>query len=263
MRIRLKNYGCLLFSLLVGLLAIPLCGLSEIAAADVELAEFEKKVYEGSGSLPYRLYSPAGLETGKQVPLVVYLHGIGARGDDNQKQLSATRFLENINRSGFFAQHPCYILAPQCAEDSRWSGATLQDLLALINQVVQMNGVDPARVYLTGQSMGGYGTWQALGQKPTTFAAAVPVCGGGQPQTAAKYSHVPIWVFHGSADKVVSPQKSREMVAALKAAGGNPKYTELEGVGHNSWQAAYTDPAVWQWMFHQKREVEPQQKKSK
>ncbi len=112
--------------------------------------------------------------------------------------------------------------------------------------------------------MGGYGTWQALGQKPATFAAAVPVCGGGQPELAAEYSQVPIWVFHGSADQVVSPEKSREMVAALESAGGSPKYTELEGVGHNSWQAAYTNPEVWQWMFQQTREVEPpQQKKTK
>lgn len=248
----------------VVLWAMVLLVLSGIASAEVELSDFEEKVFEGKGRLPYRLFSPTSLEAEQKVPLVVYLHGIGARGDDNQKQLSSTKFLENINRSGFFSQHPCYILAPQCPEDARWSGDTLQDLLLLIDQVGRTKRVDPARIYLTGQSMGGYGTWQGLRERPEMFAAAVPVCGGGQVSAASKFSHVPIWVFHGSADQVVSPEQSRQMVAALKSAGGRPNYTELEGVGHNSWQAAYTNPEVWQWMFQQKREVEPpQQKKSK
>ena len=84
------------------------------------------------------------------------------------------------------------------------------------------------------------------------FAAAVPICGGGKPEAASTFANVPIWVFHGDQDRTVKPEKSREMVSALKKAGGQPKYTELKGVGHGSWSAAYTSPEVWEWMFRQK-----------
>ena len=232
---------------------LALCWISNFALADLTMSAFEPGKYQGKSELSYQLHSPGGQKTGEPLPLVVFLHGVGARGDDNEIQLTHTKFLDHINQSGFFGDQACHILAPQCSKQARWSGDTLSDLFGLIGEVASQRSVDPNRIYITGQSMGGYGTWRALQEKPRLFAAAVPICGGGKTSAAEKFSSVPIWVFHGDADTVVKPSQSREMVAALKKAGGQPKYTELKGVGHNSWQAAYSDADLWRWMFQQKR----------
>lgn len=226
--------------------------LTNVSDADLKRSDFEAQTFQGKKELPYLLYSPANIKAGTKVPLVVFLHGIGARGDDNQKQLAYTKFLNHINKSGFFKNHPCYILAPQCPDKSYWSRSTMETLLALIDKEVDAKQVDTNRIYMTGLSMGGFGTWEALKQRPAMFAAALPICGGGKPEAAKTFANVPIWVFHGDKDETVKPEKSREMVAALKKAGGQPKFTELKGVGHGSWSAAYTSPEVWQWMFQQK-----------
>ena len=112
--------------------------------------------------------------------------------------------------------------------------------------------IDPQRIYLTGLSMGGYGTWDLLARKPDLFAAGVPVCGGGDESTAEKFAKVPVWVFHGDKDTAVPVGRSRTMVEALKKAGGHPKYTEYAGVGHNPWDKAYADPKLMNWLFKQK-----------
>lgn len=244
----MKRSACL-----VSMFAVMLFWLASISTADIEFGDFEAQTFKGKKELPYLLYSPAKIKAGTKVPLVVFLHGIGARGDDNQKQLAYTRFLDHINKSGFFKKNPCYILAPQCPDKSYWSRSTMETLLALIDKEVDAKQVDANRIYMTGLSMGGFGTWEALKQRPAMFAAALPICGGGKPAAAKTFANVPIWVFHGDQDKTVKPEKSREMVAALKKAGGQPKFTELKGVGHGSWSAAYTSPEVWQWMFQQKR----------
>jgi predicted peptidase len=115
------------------------------------------------------------------------------------------------------------------------------------------SAVNDNRVYITGLSMGGYGTWDALARRPNFFAAALPICGGGDPKTVARFVNVPIWCFHGDKDEAVRVQRSREMIEALKNAGGEPKYTEYAGVGHNSWTQTYANPAVFEWLFTQLR----------
>ena len=125
--------------------------------------------------------------------------------------------------------------------------------LAILAEVEKDYKIDPAREYLTGASMGGYGTWSIGLENPGKFAALVPVVGGGNPARAKDIAHLAIWVFHGDADTVVNVNKSREMVAALKEAGAQPKYTEWPGMGHKSWEDAYATPELYTWLLEQKR----------
>jgi len=150
-------------------------------------------------------------------------------------------------------KYPCYIIAPTVGRDQRWDGAPLSALMELIKSSLKEHAIDPARIYVTGQSMGGAGTYSAILAEPNLFAAAVPVCGRGQPDLAKKIVHIPIWIFHGELDRVVPTQHSRDMNAALKKAGGKPTYTEYAGVRHNSWTPAYADKKLWEWLFAQKR----------
>src|SRR5207237_1176997 len=114
--------------------------------------------------------------------------------------------------------------------------------------------IDERRIYITGLSMGGYGTWDALAKRPELFAAAAPICGGGDTSSISKFKDVPIWAFHGADDKTVPVEETRQMIAALKAAGAQPKYTEYAGVGHNSWSQTYADPAFYEWLFAQRKQ---------
>jgi len=125
--------------------------------------------------------------------------------------------------------------------------------LAALDQVRKEFSTDEKRLYITGLSMGGYGTWDAIARHPDLFAAAVPVCGGGDDSTAPLIKDLPIWCFHGGADTVVPTHRSRTMIEAIKKAGGSPKYTEFPGVGHNSWDKAYSMGEMIEWMFEQKR----------
>ncbi|MBN2780677.1 MAG: prolyl oligopeptidase family serine peptidase, partial [Candidatus Marinimicrobia bacterium] len=114
--------------------------------------------------------------------------------------------------------------------------------------------VDPRRLYVTGLSMGGYGTWDLISRMPEMFAAAAPVCGGGDEKQASRLTELPVWVFHGADDTTVPPQRSRNMVDAIRAAGGKKiRYTEYPGVGHGSWKPAYADPKLMKWMFRQRK----------
>jgi predicted peptidase len=124
--------------------------------------------------------------------------------------------------------------------------------MEVLDQLRKELPVDEKRIYVTGLSMGGYGTWDLIARRPDFFAGAVPVCGGADDSTAPAIKHIPIWCFHGGADPTVKPERSRNMIAALKAAGGNPKYTEYPGVGHNSWDRAYSEPELAKWLFAQR-----------
>lgn len=230
------------------------------AAADVPV---EKLVHESGGKkLPYRLVKPPTVEKGKTYPLVIFLHGAGERGNDNEKQLvhGVPQFVKNIDK------YPCFLIAPQCPAEQKWvevdwSAATHTQpekpgdagrmVLEVIDKAMKELPIDSKRVYLTGLSMGGYGTWDLAARKPTLFAAIAPVCGGADEKTALKIKHLPTWVFHGALDTAVKPERSRNMVAALEKAGGKPKYTEYPTVGHDSWTNAYGDPKFFEWLFAQ------------
>jgi len=233
--------------------------MEPFAAGSVSVTEAGQAV-----EFRYRLLAPAAPVAGTRYPLVVFLHGAGERGRDNDKQL---KYLPTwLAEPALRERHPCFLLAPQCREGERWvdvswadkkslpQGPPTTDLLAAVaalHDVVAREAVDPARIYLTGLSMGGYGTWDLAARQPERFAAILPICGGGDEATAPLLAKLPIWCFHGDADTVVPVERSRSMIAAVRAAGGSPKYSELPGVGHDSWTPAYRDPAVLDWLFAQ------------
>jgi predicted peptidase len=240
---------------------------SALFAADAKDV-FEARVYEiGDKKLNYRLMKPKDYDAAKEYPFVLFLHGAGERGDDNVAQLvhGMNDFAKDENRE----KYPCFVMAPQCPKDKKWVeidwGAekhdqpeelseTLQLVIAAMFALDQEFRLDKSRIYVTGLSMGCYGTWDLAQRFSGKIAAAAPICGGGDEKMAAKMAKLPIWAFHGDKDVVVKPARSRNMIEAIKKAGGNPKYTEYEGVAHNSWAKAYSDPELMKWLFAQKRE---------
>ena len=230
------------------LLALGLCGFANAKAQGFTKTEFK----DSKGTqLRYAILKPAKPKPETKYPLVVSLHGSGGRGNQNwQGNCAANRALGKPDRR---QKYPCYIIAPTVGRNERWDGAPLTALIELIKSSLKKHPIDPARIYVTGQSMGGAGTYSAILAEPHLFAAAVPVCGRGQPELAKKIVHLPIWIFHGELDRVVPTIASRNMVAALKKAGGKPTYTEYAGVRHNSWTPAYADKKLWEWLFAQKR----------
>lgn len=225
---------------------------------------------KGNARLPYRLLQPDGYEKdGKdRYPLVVFLHGAFGRGTDNKKQLRSgvDEFVKDANRK----KHPCFLAIPQCPPDKQWTDVGWFDgkrnvplaksptepsalVLDLIEALGEERRIDKERIYLTGWSMGGYGAWDLITRRPELFAAAIPLSGGGDPAQAEKLARLPIWALHGDADPLVPVQRSRDMIAAIRKAGGQPKLTELKGVGHDAWTIAYKDPQVLDWLFEQKK----------
>ena len=230
-------------------------------------------IAEGSETVEfrYRLLRPASVvgdgRDGHRYPLVLFLHGAGERGNDNLKQL---KYLPTwLADPALRKRHPCFVLAPQCRMDERWvdvswadekstpqpttSTVDLAAATKALEETLVREAVDPARIYLTGLSMGGFGTWDLAARMPDRFAAILPVCGGGDDRVAARIAALPIWCFHGDADTAVPVDRSRIMIAAVKAAGGRPIYSELPGVGHDSWTPAYRDGFVLDWLFCQRK----------
>lgn len=208
---------------------------------------------ERKRALSYQLFHPgSGPEP---LPLVVFLHGAGERGSDNKAQLKHGARAFTTPES--LKSRPCIVIAPQCPADQWWRDANLDQVIALAREWAERPEVDASRVYFTGLSMGGFGTWQALADAPDLIAAAIPICGGGDPVSVPRFAHVPVRVFHGADDRAVMPERSREMVAAMVAAGGDVKYTEYPGVAHDSWTRTYADPEVHRWLFSQRKTENP------
>ena len=226
-------------------------------AADLDKLLEKRQFTLGKASLPYRLMKPAGYDASKKYPLVVFLHGAGERGDDNKAQLR--HGIKDFASDAARKKHPCFLIAPQCPKGKGWASFGKEpspqekQLLALIGELRKEFSIDGKRIYLTGLSMGGFGTWDLLARQPDLFAAGVPICGGGDPAKAETLAKIPIWAFHGDKDGAVPVERTRKMVAAIKKAGGTPKYTEYPGVGHDSWTASYKNPAVIDWLFAQKK----------
>jgi predicted peptidase len=227
----------------------------------------KKEVFEsGKEKLLYQMMTPENPAPATKYPLVIFLHGAGERGSDNDVQL--VHGVKDFAKPESRKSYPCFLIAPQCPNDKKWAEvdwsatshkrpekpsdpATL--LLKLIDSLPTQLLIDTNRIYITGLSMGGYGTWDLIARKPDLFAAAVPVCGGGDEKDASIIAKIPIWAFHGSKDTVVKPQRSTNMIEAIKKAGGNPKVTLYPEVGHNSWVNAYSDPEMLKWLFNQKK----------
>ena len=215
---------------------------------------FEARTHKGSWAMPYRLFRPAG---SAKVPLVVYLHGSGGLGDDNRKQME----LGNVFGTRVWAlpenqkRFPCYVLAPQT--DRGWAGrAGLGEgnatAVEIVHGLCREFPIDQRRIYVTGQSMGGGGTWNLITHVKGLFAAAVPVCGSETMDQAEDAARLPLWNFHGDADDTVPVAVSRARIAKIRKAGGKPIATEYAGVGHNSWQWAFTEPSLPEWLFAQR-----------
>jgi len=226
--------------------------------AAVLAAYDECTLNDNDRALRYRLLRPVEQGRGRHYPLLVYLHGAGQRGSDNRRQLLdlPSRMIEPEYRE----RCNCFVLAPQCPEHGDWSSYTLLDgddsrwaVAAMIDAVCAEHPVDAQRIYLTGFSMGGRGTWGLAAQRPDLVAAIVPVCGNGDPAIAAQLKHLPVWAVHGSLDQVIPPQQSQQMIDALTAAGGQPLYTEVPDEGHSTQWAYSLENGVLAWLFAQRR----------
>lgn len=242
--------------------------LALVLLANSQAAEPEAKTFEAKDGTQvlYRYSAPEKTEEGKTYPLVLFLHGAGERGTDNKAQLKhgALAILEGAEK----LEQPIYLIAPQCPKEQWWSAPMenrlglvdaggenprLEAVLALIKETAANNPVDRNRIYVTGLSMGGFGTWDLLARSPETWAAAIPVCGAGDPDSVGKFKDVPIHIFHGDADPVVPPAASKLMLEALQKASSKAEITMYPGVGHDSWTQTYADPAVIQWFLSQKK----------
>ncbi len=252
---------------MAGLALLGVFGMSELPAADDVAERFEKKVFTGKdgSKLNYRLLVPAAVKAGEKYPLVIFLHGAGERGDDNTAPL--IHGVKRFAQDDFLKQYPCYVIAPQCPTGQLWASKPWTDpnpelaaepsaptklLMELMDGMEKDLPIDTQREYVTGLSMGGYGTWEMAQRQPKRFAAIVPICGGADNKNMAGIKDLPIWIFHGDKDGAVPVERSREAVAALKALGAKPIYTEYPGVGHDSWNPAYADLKLYEWLFAQK-----------
>jgi predicted peptidase len=197
----------------------------------------------------YVLFVPADYKGDKSYPLILFLHGAGETGADGQKQVQVGLGPVVKKEEKTF---PAFVLFPQ-SQERTWKADSkdAQRALDILAAVQKEYKIDDKRLYLTGLSMGGFGTWSLAEKYPDRWAAIVPICGGGDPAAAKAIKDIPCWCFHGDADKAVNVERSRDMVKALKEAGGNPKYDEYPGVGHNSWDKAYGTKELFDWLWMQ------------
>lgn len=234
--------------------------------ATAQQERFSKSQYISRGdTLNYRMLFPDA-DTLRKYPLVIFLHGSGERGNDNEAQLKWG--VQNFATDKNMVEHPAIVIAPQCPVGQSWSNTKrtpnstamelqptpskpMQLLIELIKQTVAKMPVDSNRIYITGLSMGGFGTFDAIERYPNLFAAAVPVCGGGDVSKASLIAHIPMWLFHGSEDPAVNTANSVEMNGALMKAGAHPGLTIYPETGHFSWLAAYSDEHMMEWLFRQ------------
>ena len=221
--------------------------------------------------MPYRLFIPLNYEVNKKYPVVLFLHGAGERGSNNTSQLTANKGATIWTETNYQLKHPCFVIAPQCANNKQWVNASWSEgrsnqkttpiseqlslALSILDSLCKEYKIDLSRIYITGISMGGYGTWDAITRFPDKFAAAIPICGGGDSSRVHLIKNVPIRCFHSSDDPIVPVKGTRDMVKAINALGPNNRgefYTEFTDKGHGCWNAAYSDSTVIDWLFHAK-----------
>ncbi|MBC8399303.1 MAG: prolyl oligopeptidase family serine peptidase [Flavobacteriales bacterium] len=241
------------------LLIIVFLMFSNSNSQDLEL--FEKETFEfEKETLSYRILKPLNYNSNKQYPVHLFLHGAGERGNDNDSQLvhGGKLFLKKENRE----QYNSWVIFPQAQKNDWWGyndpyefdynvkeSKAMSLVVKLMDDFTQRKDVDPNKVFVSGLSMGGMGTFVILNLRPEMFAAATPICGDGDPSLVSNYSKkVPVWIFHGSDDTVVSPKKSLKMAKAIIENGGSPKITFYENVGHDSWNNAFAEKDFLKWI---------------
>ena len=262
------------------LIAFTLLGVMNLCGQPSIVATFiaRSHTYQGT-TLPYRLFIPSPYDSLKPYPVVLALHGSGEAGSDNLAQISnwrlATSWADPVNQ----AKYPCFVVAPQCPLTGSWTGGILATANDILDSLAREFSIDTNRRYITGLSMGGFGTWEAIARFPGRFAAAIPMSGGGYPGWAADFIGTPIWDFHGALDPTVPVQDSRDMIDALHSLGrsvvythchntdcsGLPDsliamyvashadlfYTEYQNGGHTIWDQSYDYPFLFPWVFDQ------------
>jgi predicted peptidase len=229
--------------------------------------DFEVKKFELKGkSLNYRLFKPKNFDNSKQFALILTLHGSSLRGSDNKAQLKVNRgpmelksYIQKNNLNAI-------VVAPQCPAGQRWvetpwygdshtmpkqPNETMALTIAMMKSLVATMPIDKKRIYVTGLSLGGFGCWDIIQRESAFFAAAIPICGGGDTAQAKALKGLPIWIFHGKNDNVVKTKRSRDMFTALKKVDAKVKYTEYPNTGHDSFTATYNDSKVFKWLFEQ------------
>jgi predicted peptidase len=239
-----------------------------------DLSLYQREMYTAQGdSLPYRILYPEDFNASEKYPLVLFLHGRGESGRDNEKQLThgARLFLKDTLR----ANYPAIVVFPQCPPDSYWANVDIQTdaagkrtfhfvqggeptkamraLLGLTEAITAKPFVDKDQIYVGGLSMGGMGTYELLRRKPRLFAAAFAICGGDHVANVKKYRKVPLWIFHGAQDDVVPLAFSEAIVQALRKKGAKVNFTVYPQADHNSWDAAFAEPALLPWLFIQSK----------
>ncbi len=196
--------------------------------------------------MEYLLYLPEDYDQKESCPLLIFLHGAGERGTDLQRV--KTHGPPKLIEQG--QQFPFIVVSPQCPKGQWWQTVEVN---ALLDEIVEKYKVDEERVYLTGLSMGGFGTWGMAAYAPHRLAAIAPICGGSETYWAKEFAHLPVWVFHGAKDGVVPLQRSEEMVEALKKHGATVKFTVYPEANHDSWTETYNNPQLYDWLLEHKR----------
>ena len=222
-------------------------------------------------TLNYRILYPLDFDESKTYPLVVFLHGAGERGNDNEAQLihGSKLFLDSLEK------YPAVVIFPQCPKTDYWANLyrpeeggrernftfytdkapnpALALVMDLMDVMIEKDYIDEDRVYVTGLSMGGMGVFELLWRMPEKIAAALPICGGGPSEKAPEMIDVPLWIFHGFKDDVVHPRYSIMMMKAVQEAGGKAKISLYPEANHNSWDPAFAEPKFLSWMFSKRR----------
>lgn len=233
-----------LLALVILHLSLPLAFAQDGLQTGTQTAVQLQKVITTTVEGEYLLYLPEGYEEGDEDwPLLLFLHGAGERGDD----------LEMVKRHGppkrieAGDDFPFIVVSPQCPPNQDWDTGFLS---ALLDEVIAEHRVDESRVYLTGLSMGGYGTWALASEDPERFAAIVPICGGGAAYNVCALKDVPVWTFHGLVDQVVPIEETTKMVRALQRCDGNVRFTVYPMAGHDSWTETYDNPELYEWLLN-------------
>ena len=235
------------------ILLLAICGIVSRTASAVTVNDFLPRAYtNASGVLPYRLFKPANYNPTNKYPLVVFMHGSGERGADNSRQLSvwpsAMVFADAPNQS----KNPSFMIAPQCPNNASWDSTRGDQIMAILDGLKSEFSIDSSRVYVTGLSMGGFGSWYYINLYPTMFAAAAPIASSWDNYFQNVDTRgIPVWTFYGAGDS--SPGATRAGVGNLRRAGYNIIYSEYANGGHNVWDDAYRNPTLLSWMYSQKR----------
>ncbi|MGV3545928.1 MAG: prolyl oligopeptidase family serine peptidase [Pedobacter sp.] len=253
--------------------ALLLLLLLSISTYAQDLSLYKKETFITKGdTLKYRILYPKNFDANKKYPVILFLHGRGESGNDNERQLAnGGKLFLNEN---FRDNNEVITIFPQCRQDSYWANVEIDTVntkrfftfvkggqatksmdlvLQFTDQFFKNTFVDPTRIYVGGLSMGGMGTFEILRRKPKTFAAAFAICGGDNVKNVKKYKHIPLWIFHGGLDDVVTPQFSHGIYRERKKLGNEAKFTVYLKANHNSWDSAFAEPELLPWLLSHKK----------